>query len=51
LDFVRDVVAFEEVGKDSAAAEGVGLEGHEDQDGWGERMAGSLEVEVKGREE
>lgn len=42
---------FEEVGENSTAAEGIGLEGHEDQDWWGERVVGSLEVEVEGREE
>lgn len=42
---------LEEVGEYSAAAKGVGLEGNEDQDWWGERVVGSLQVEVEGREE
>lgn len=42
---------FEEMGEDSATAEGIGLEGHEDQDWWGERVVGALEVQVEGREE
>lgn len=42
---------FEEVGENSTAAESIGLEGHEDQDWWGEWVVGSLEVEVEGREE
>lgn len=42
---------LEEVSKDSAAAEGVGLEGHEDQDWWGEWVVGSLQVEVECGEE
>jgi hypothetical protein len=51
LDLVGDIVVFEEVGENSAAAEGVGLKGHEDQDWWGERVVSALEVEVEGREE
>jgi hypothetical protein len=51
LDLVGNIVVFEEVGEDPAAAEGVGLKGHENQDRWGERVVSALEVEVEGREE
>ncbi len=42
-----NVVAFEEEGEDTASAEGVWLEGHEEQNGWGKWVVGSEEVEVK----
>jgi len=34
LNFVRDVVAFEECCEDSARTKGIGVEGYEDQDWW-----------------
>jgi hypothetical protein len=43
---VRYIVAFEEVGKDSAAAERIRFKSHENDHWWRERMVGSLKMEV-----
>lgn len=51
LDLVRDVVVLQESCKDSAAAEGVGLEGDEDENGRRERVACALQVQVQLRDE
>ena len=42
-----DIVAFEEGSEDAAGAEGVGLEGDDDEDGGGERVVVDGEVFVE----
>ena len=39
------------MGKNSTATKRIGFEGYEDGDWWGQRMLGSLEMEVQNREE
>lgn len=51
LDLVWDVVVLQESRKDPAAAEGVGLEGDEDENGRREWMACALQVQVQLRDE
>lgn len=51
LDLVRDVVVLQESRQDSAAAEGVGLECDEDENGRRERVACALQVQVQLRDE
>ena len=48
---MRNVIAFEERGEDAAGAEGVGVEGDEEQDRWGERVVCAEEVRVEVRDE
>lgn len=48
---MRDVVAFQQGGQDAAGAEGVGFERDEDQDGRGEGVVRSEELEVEVRDE
>lgn len=50
LDLVWDVVVLQESREDPAAAEGVGLEGDEDEDGRRERVACALQVQVQLRD-
>lgn len=51
LDLVWDVVVLQESREDPAAAEGIGLEGDEDEDGRRERVACALQVQVQLRDE
>jgi hypothetical protein len=43
---VRYIVAFEKMGKNSTAAERIGLERHENKDWWRQRVVGSLKMEI-----
>lgn len=47
MDLVRDVVMLEQPGQYPARAEGIGLEGNEDEDGRRERVSRLLEVYVE----
>jgi hypothetical protein len=46
-----DIVAFQQLGKNSTSAERIRLKCDENQNWWGERMVGALKMEVEGRDE
>jgi hypothetical protein len=48
---MRDIVAFQQLGKNSTSAERIWLKCDENQDRWGEGMVCTLKMEVEGRDE
>jgi hypothetical protein len=48
---MRDIVAFQQLGKNSTSAERIWLKCDKNQNWRGERMVRSLKMEVEGRDE
>jgi hypothetical protein len=48
---MRDIVAFQQLGKNSTSAERIWLKCDKNQNWWRERMVGALKMEVEGRNE